>query len=242
MVAYLFSDGFESGNFNAWSGTARSSGETTTVVSSPKQDGAYSAMFTSNGGGGYENSYASKTITSINELYARGYFYISQSGIQSNGAHIYLIMLRAGTDNVAFAGWQMTGGVVKWVLMIRSGTGYAGPVFSSASPSMNTWYRVEIHWKLGTSDGSAELYIDGNLNLSITNRNTASYGGVTSVRFGLPELYSCASTIAYADSCVIDDALIGLGSASSQMRPSVQALATDASTVQNSFPDKPSAD
>jgi hypothetical protein len=241
-VASLFSDGFESGNFNAWSGTIRSTGETTTVVTSPRHDGANSGMFASNGGGGYEYSYAYWSAPSLSELYARGYFYVSQSGVQDSADRLYLISLRAGTNDVAFAGWGISGGVLKWVLMIRSGTTYA-IIFSSSTPVTGNWYSVEMHWRLGSSNGLGELYIDGVLVCSLTNRNTSSYGSVTAVRFGIAQAYQCASTTVYADSCVVSNTYVGTGITSFQTQLNTETLiATDASTVQNSFPDKPSAD
>jgi len=59
----LFSDGFESGSFNRWNGTSRTSRETTSVVTSPVYAGSYSAGFRSNGGGGTERAYAYRSVT-----------------------------------------------------------------------------------------------------------------------------------------------------------------------------------
>jgi hypothetical protein len=72
----IFQDGFESGSSSEWNGTILGSGETATVTSTRYHHGSNSAMFTSNGGGGYENAYCYRNVTE-SELYARGYFYVS---------------------------------------------------------------------------------------------------------------------------------------------------------------------
>jgi hypothetical protein len=111
-------------------------------------------------------------------------------------------MLRAGTENVVWAGWRKTADVVKWFLMIRDGTGYV-KAFSSTSPSLYKWYGVELHWEKGTASGLAELWVDGALICAIGNKNTAAYGDISQVRFGLGELYNSGPTALYGDSFII---------------------------------------
>ncbi len=83
-------------------------------------------------------------------------------------------------------------------------------VYSSAAPSTGRWYCVELHWKKGTTDGLAELGVDGVRVCSTTARNTAAYGDANQVRAGLPELYACASTTAYSDCIKLSNTYIGL--------------------------------
>lgn len=203
----LFSDGFESGSFTSWSGRSLSTGETATATNTFSHHGLYSAKYTSNGSGGIEYAYCYKNISS-SELYGRGYFYVSQSGIVDESDRFFFLVFKAGTSNVAYAGWRKIGGVVKWVLTIRHGTGYVD-VYSAASPSTNRWYCVELHWKQNTVNGMGELYVNGVRVCSITGRNTAAYGDVNQVRFGLPEIYRCAATTAYSDCAKIAFAYIG---------------------------------
>jgi len=205
----LFSNGFESGSFSAWTGTSVSGGETATIVTNPVHSGTYSARFSSNGRSRTERAYVYRSITSSNELYARGYFYVSQSGIVDNNDRFSFIMLLTGSTSLTYAGWARTNGVVKWTLMIRSGTGSV-VAYSAMIPSINTWYSVELHWKRDSTNGFGELYVNGVLVVSITNRNTASYSSANTVRFGLPEIYRCASTTAIIDDCVVSSSYIGL--------------------------------
>jgi hypothetical protein len=86
--------------------------------------------------------------------------------------------------------------------MIRSGTGYTSVNYAGTSLALDTWYSVELHWKSDSVAGLGGLYVNGALVCSITNRNTASYGAVTALRVGLPEIVNCASTTVYADDIV----------------------------------------
>ena len=76
-----FQDGFESGNFIAWTGTTLTLGETASATNTQAHHGVYSGSFTSDGGGGNEAACIYKTITPSTELYSRGYFYVAKSGI-----------------------------------------------------------------------------------------------------------------------------------------------------------------
>lgn len=67
----VFEDGFESGSFSAWTNSATTAGESATVTSARARHGSYSAGFSTNGDGGYENAYCYRSITPMNYLYAR---------------------------------------------------------------------------------------------------------------------------------------------------------------------------
>jgi hypothetical protein len=195
----LFSDGFEAGNFNAWTGIVTSSGETASINNNVRQEGSYSALFKSNGGGGFENAYLYRSLaTPQDELSARGYIYVSQSGIAANEDRCYFIVFRNGGTGLAFAGWRMINGVVRWNLLIRNGQGWVS-AYSASSPALSRWYSVELHWTRDSVNGSGELYVDGQLVSTLPNKNTAVFGGVNRLQFGLAEAVNCASIMLYGD-------------------------------------------
>jgi len=43
-TAHVFEDGFETGDFSLWTGTTRTSGETTTISTDDKHHGSYSIV------------------------------------------------------------------------------------------------------------------------------------------------------------------------------------------------------
>jgi len=203
-----FKDGFESGTFGVWTGIGTTSGEAAAIVNTVKRSGTYGARLTSNGNRGFESAYCYENVASSSDLYARGYFYVTASGISSNDNRFYFTILQAGSNSVAYAGWRMVGGVVRWNLLVRDGSGYVS-VSSTSSPSLNRWYSVELHWKEGSSNGLGELFVDGTLVCSISSKNTAYYGEVNRVKFGLSEIYNCAPTQVYGDDCAISSTYIG---------------------------------
>jgi hypothetical protein len=206
-TTYTFTDGFESGNFNAWTGTIRTGGASASVTSSAAYQGRYGASFISGGNGGYEHVYCYKSIASSSELFARGYFNVTASGISSNNDRFYFLIFVAGTNPVAYAGWKMVGGVVKWDLLIRDGTRWIDG-YSASSPQFNSWYSVELHWFESSTSGYAQLYLNGVLACSIQGRNTAAFGGVNIVQGGLAELYNCQATRLCFDNFIISNAYI----------------------------------
>jgi hypothetical protein len=204
----VFEDGFESGSFSAWTGTGVSAGETATVVTAMAHHGTYSAKFASNGGGSSGIAYCYKTVPSATELYARGYFRVTASGIADESDRFFFLVFKAGTEKVAFAGWRRIGGVVKWCLIIRHGSGWVYTV-STASPALNQWYCVELHWRKDAATGLGELYVNGVLACIITGKNTAYYGDVNRVDFGLAEVMYCGATTVYADCAKMANVYIG---------------------------------
>lgn len=203
-----FSDGFESGNLSAWTGTVLTYGETATVNNATAHHGLYSGKFASNGGGGDEVACVYRTIPSCPELYSRGYFYVAKSGITKDYDRFFFTIFRVGANSVAYAGWRQTGGVIKWILTLRDGTNYVD-VFSSSSPVSGRWYCVELHWKKDSTSGLAELWVDGQLVCSSSNRDTAAFGDADLVRMGLAALINSSSTIVYSDCIKLANARIG---------------------------------
>lgn len=204
----LFSDRFESASFGAWSGTAGTRGERAIVSSLRFHHGKYGARFTSNSGGSTEYAYCYKTISSSTDLYARAYFYVSQSGIIDSGDRFYFIAIMARNSDVACAGWRKNGNRVQWCLAIRNVGGYVY-AYSADSPTLNRWYCVELHWKKDAAKGAGELWIDGRLVCTIPGKNTAYFGDANQVRFGLPQITNCASTTAHCDCAKIAKTYIG---------------------------------
>jgi len=209
-----FDGGFESGNSGSWNGTSVSSGETATVVTAKPYSGSYGAKLTSNGGAGEEYAYYYKSVNS-GEIYVRGYFYIN-SGLPlvNNGDRFYLLRL-AGSQNLVYAGIRRSNGVDRWVIYVRNGANWRDYSSNTSAPVPKTgvWYSVELHWKMSSTAGLAELYINGVKIISVTGTNTASYGNAVRIDFGIPYSFEANARASnritiYADSAVIDNKYI----------------------------------
>ncbi len=151
-------DSFEGGSLSRWSGTSVTSGETASIYTARTHHGAYSARFTSNGGGGYERTYCYANVASSSELYARSYVYVSTSGIAQTNDRFFFLTFQSGSNTLAYGGWRSTTAGTRWCLTTRQGTSYVD-VYSSAAPSTGRWYCVELHWKKSATDGLAELWV-----------------------------------------------------------------------------------
>lgn len=204
--ATFFRDGFEEG-LNTFSGTIKTTGEMVILATTLPHHDSYSGIFSSNGGGGTEHANSFKTFPSSPEIYARGYFRVSKSGITDNSDRFYFIVLKSERgSNLAYAGWRRTNGATQWCLVIRNGAGYVTK-YSTSTPTLNKWYSMELYWVKGSS-GFGELYVDG-AKVCSAQGNTASFGDAAVANFGLTEVYNCASTIAYADCVQLSSGYMG---------------------------------
>ncbi|HSV49590.1 MAG TPA: hypothetical protein VLH35_04675, partial [Candidatus Acidoferrales bacterium] len=201
----VFSDGFESGSYSAWSSTSTTSGESVSVVTSPVSSGVYAASFTSNGNGSYEKAYALETLSSsLGVVSVEGKFMLSQNGIVESSDRIKLIELRSGSTVIAAAGLrQRTAGLSYW-LETRDGTQYVGSYVQS-STDLSQWFTMELQWTNDATNGGGSLLVNGAAVIQVSGDNTANYGDCTEVRVGLTETYNCGSTTLYVDDVTINN-------------------------------------
>jgi len=207
-VSLPFEDGFETANFDSWTSTTISSGETISVTDVTSHHGSYCAESTTDGSTSYETAYSYVSLSSSLELYARGYIKISELGFTSDGDRISFIVFKAGGNGVAYASVKEISGRDEWALIIRDGTGWAS-ASSTGSPSLNQWYSVELHLFSDTTNGFGELYIDGLRVVYLSALDTSAFGGVDEVRFGIAEGYNSGMATVYGDCFEISTTYIG---------------------------------
>jgi len=204
-VTTIFEDGFESGDFSAWDGTYVSAGETANVVTSNPYQGTYNARFVTNGDGTYESAYCYKNLNEEPVVYARGYFYLSQTS-QERGPT--LIMLLGDAYELAYARLRPDG-TDKWELGYRDSGSLQTVTTTNSFPGVNTWVCVELYVKIGSGDGEAKLYVNGTEILSVSSLTNDDKGNVDLARFGIYDLgYSQVLTLD-VDCIVVADEYIG---------------------------------
>lgn len=206
----FFSDGFESGDFSAWSGTTATTGETVSVVTSDKHHGNYSFYGASNGGGGGETACAYVTHAGISTIYVRAYMKYVTIGQPDNNDRFFNIICRGtGGNYMCEAGVINVSGTKRFKLITRNGTGYASSTDSTIAVQTGQWYCFEMYWKQDAVNGEAKLYIDGVELCSASGLDSTAYGAVTKVDFGFGSIIDCASCEAYFDCVVVADTYIG---------------------------------
>ncbi len=191
----IFSDGFESGNFNVWSGTG-GSGTITPDATNPRS-GKYAAKIVTSANGGY----AQTTIASNSTLYARTYFDVATpttignpviledlgtAGIGS-GTHLYIDMEASGDLCFNYNAGGSTG-------------------CSTTVPSWGTWHKLETEViPNGAGASTLKVWLDNTLVTSgsnALNTTTASLGSTNFTNFAIGNNVSSTNTVYYDDAAV----------------------------------------
>jgi hypothetical protein len=196
QVSYLFADGFESGNFAAWSGTIGSP----QIVTNPTYDGKYAMECDSSGEVAY------KTLSGYNTAYTE--FYTQLSALPSDGQSV---KVAKATDSGLQAIWEL--------YFTRSSSGTLQVRLKSSVPSMsdqsadysysaNTWYCIEVQYLQSTS-GGYKVWINGVELTSLSRTSDTSGTGLSRLELG--NQWSNYAVSATVDTVAIDQNYIGTG-------------------------------
>jgi hypothetical protein len=175
----IFSDGFESGDFSAWSastGIVSVSGAAARTGSFGMQASLAGAAF------GYVTD-----NTPIAEPSYKARFYFHPNGAlpvnnnAANGVTIFsgLDGSNAAVFQVQFRRQNSGGGTYQVRLSVQRAGGVTNTGWFNIS---NAWHSIEISWASGATT-SASIYVDGMLRQTLTGLNTGAYK-VESVRLG----------------------------------------------------------
>jgi len=207
----IFSDGFESGNFSAWTGTGVTTGETATVVTTDPHHGTYHADFETDGSSLFENCYAYKTFTEQATVYSRAY--IKFKTVLPASEQYYLPMQHVGTDWITMLRVYNDAGTLKWRVYYHNGTSHLYADSTSPTINLDTWYCIELYTKVDATTGEVKLYVDGVERVSVTGLDTTAHGNITRFEVGEREAYGGSGNApahgVYVDCVVVADTYIG---------------------------------
>jgi hypothetical protein len=171
----IFSDGFESGDFSAWT-LVKTGGDGSAVVqSSIVKSGSYAAQLSESSTSG-SKAYVRKTLASSQtDLTASGDFQVLQEG--------------ASGGNVPFFRFFTSGGTRIISLFRQNGTGkirvtYGGSNFASSSTlALSTWANLQLHVVVAGATSTVEVLLN---NALIYQTASASLGttAAASVQIG----------------------------------------------------------
>ncbi len=181
----LFSDGFETGDFSAWSYT----GGSPTVQSDEKHHGTYAMKCTATSDAAY------KTGFDLPVAYVRVYFKFDSVPLETDLSSMFLKLFDSGWGNCGQVG----------VIAPEYGTYLKFSYPSSISyipftPDVN-WHCFELHCVAGSGNGICSLYYDGDLKNSQTSE--------TLNNFSFFSLEETDDVTIYFDCVVVADAYIG---------------------------------
>lgn len=191
-MTQIFSDGFESGDFSAWTGTLGSP----TVQNSMKHHGTYAAYCSARAQGCY------RMFAEVTDAYARFYVYITQWGATVHGLGR---LFRNGWDSCCQATVELTNHCWRLIVNQPSET-----ITSNVAASLNTWYCVQLRWTKGVA-GGAEMWVwDDSGNELVHLVCTVTTSNYPCTRFDVYNTDSGYGTPrAYYDCAVIADAYVG---------------------------------
>jgi len=186
----IFSDGFETGDLSAWTGTSG----TPTVSENRAHHGSHSVQF--NDGAVGERVY--KTFTAANEIYAS--WYENFDDLPTDAVNIAWI---TGSSEIVKLHLYKTGAVWYWRIEDRvASTNYDS---STRTMSPDVWYYIELRLKAGTgADGVLTLWVNSVVEINQTGLNLDDNGEPS--RFTLLEYWMDSPM--YADCVVINTAYI----------------------------------
>jgi hypothetical protein len=200
----IFSDGVESGDFSAWTELA---GATASVQSTVVHHGSYAAKWSLGTSTSAYCDLKKVFASSYSTIYMRIYFYFSNS-IPDNNAIVYILRnQKSGVAWISGVYIKNVSGQLRWgIENTVSGTKYD----STASPTLNTWYCVELKTVISTSAGELRLYIDGTEILTKTGLNTGTNSVDAIVVGSSKDGWSTAQAFTgYTDCVVVADTYIG---------------------------------
>ena len=212
-MAVLFSDGFESNDFTAWTATTTGGGSTLAVESNNPHSGTYNAI----GAALLDaNDYvtARKTVGGdLTEMYIRTYLKFNQ--LPTNGHFLDIgVSHQSATSALSWSGIANVADEYFWTIDLKdsdSWTLYSEAVASD--PSINTYYCVELYSKIHATTGASTLWVDGVQKVAVTGKDTDNPDDpiFTEAKVGAYVNDTEASPFtAYFDDCVVDVSYIGL--------------------------------
>jgi hypothetical protein len=173
----LFSDGFESGSFSAWSAPRTAGGGTATVQTTRVKTGLYSARMSENGNGGSYAYVRASLGVNRTSVVAAGDFYIESAGGTSANVPLLRLFDAAGTRLLSLYRQNGTSNKL-WVQ--HSGNYYS----TTGTLTLGRWVRAEVRAvTAGAAASTLEVRLDGTL---IYQTSTASLGtaGAATLQIG----------------------------------------------------------
>jgi hypothetical protein len=173
----LFSDGFESGNFSAWSQQPKTGGGgTASVQSNIVKTGNFAAQLSESSASG-SKAYVRDTFTPAQQdLTATGDFQVTQEGASGGNVPFFRFFTSGGTRIITLYRQNVTG-------KIRVGYG-SGNFASSATLQLNTWANLQLHVIVNGTASTVQVLLNGTTLIYQTPSASLGTTGVSTVQIG----------------------------------------------------------
>ena len=177
----IFSDGFESGNFGAWSATSTNSTTRLNVTAAAALVGTRGMQAQGNNTNYVQYNFGTTAIPAAPTYDAR--FYFRPNGNTSTGQDILAAATSSAFGTTLFrVRYRLNGGIPQ--VQIQLGTANTNATWTSINGGTANNV-IEVVWQAagsgGPNPGTLRLYVNGVLSQTLT---TTSTGSVAAVRFG----------------------------------------------------------
>jgi hypothetical protein len=207
----LFEDGFESGDFSAWSGLTLTSGDDAIVAQKSSYYDKYVAKFqTYSIASGTKRACVYKNIHESPVVYARGYFYIAEGlpFVDADDRFTLLQFLGSGENIICNLQVRRVHGEDRFAILAFTGD---MQTTTAVYPTSDTWYCLELFAQIHATEIAITAYIDGVERLSLTGIDTTMLGKICTVRFGLANSINVQhKVVVYGDNAVFSTSYNGI--------------------------------
>ena len=198
----FFNNGFEEGDFSAWTSQQLDAGQTLEVQSVHKHHGTYAmrSQITDN-----KAAYEIKTFTGQTLIYVRVYLKIYD--LPSSGT-LFSTQLRVGAASFGTADFYASVAVssTKWQFTTHGSEGWDVYEYTS-TPDTGTWYFIEIKAEK-SSTANQQFWLNG-VSIRNTTRNTSAKANIARIGFGASSSNFGGVVGMYGDCVIIADSYIG---------------------------------
>ncbi len=210
----IFETGFETADcathdFCEWTGTVEDTGSATVNTDNPEQ-GSYNAEFTATGGSNFVVVYE-EIGPSYTHAFLRGYVkYASMPSGTSFVMPCVGFWVGSSSTNTARGGIGRDGsGNAKWAIRYYDDGSFYN-TFGSNTPQAGIYYCVELEVLIDSSNGLVKLYVNGSLEVSVTEINNAARQ-FQYAHFGIDATSGSGTTSTLYGDCVVvaDEGPIG---------------------------------
>jgi hypothetical protein len=190
-LAVVFSDGFESGNFSAWTRVKLGKDGTAVVQATLVKAGTHAAELAATAAGGSRATVDKSLAQAVANITVSGDFQILQEGAAGGNVPIFRLFDAAGTRLVSLHRQNLAGNEIR---VAHSGS----EVTTTGRLPLNTWGHFDLHViTAGTGASTIEVKLDG---IVVYTTTTASLGTAGVLMFQIGN-----ETVAQAFRLVADD-------------------------------------
>jgi hypothetical protein len=218
----IFSDGFESGNFSAWSTPVIGGDGSATVQSAIVSTGSYAARLSESATSG-SKAYVRKTFSSApQDLTATGDFQVLQEGVSGSNVPFFRLFDASGTRVLNVYRQNATNGQI-WL-------GYGGAFYSTTGKlALNTWATLSVHLTTNGAASTIAVSLNGTQIYQTTSANLGT-AGISTLQLGND---TGAQTFALVADTISVQSGSGLGAAppANTSLPTISGMAQQGQTL-----------